>query len=382
MTTSLNRRYVPEIDQLRCLAALLVIFYHGFQLMGARLARGAAFDPGQDWVIARNPLIAVIEEGHSGVGLFIVLSGFVLSLGAVGRRLSYGRFLLARILRIYPVLVVFAVVAFAVRPTGVLNMVATLLPLNTTETVRNDFTAMFWAVGVEFECYLVFPFLILFSNRFGTRLLVQIIIIAVVLRMLAVFSEGANARDISYWTVAGRIDEFCIGMIAARLYLLHGWRDTVPRILVLPTGGLVLVMLWLFNRWGGWPVISTWKLIWPTVEGSVWALFLLCYLRAGQLLPRLVARPLTRVGEVSYSLYMVHFVVVNFCIANGLYVRATGNGYYDALLSTAVIVLPIGSLIAWLLYSAIERPFLQMRPRYVEGAIDADHAAMSLAGPD
>ena len=100
MTVSVNRRYIPEIDQLRAFAALLVLFYHGLQLIGTQLAQGIAFDPSRHWLYPANPVLTIIEEGHSGVSLFIVLSGFILSLGAVGNSVSYGRFLAARILRI------------------------------------------------------------------------------------------------------------------------------------------------------------------------------------------------------------------------------------------------------------------------------------------
>ena len=100
MTTSINRPYLPAVDQIRAIAALLVLFYHGFQLLGARLEYGVDFNPFQHWVRARNPILSIIEEGHTGVALFIVLSGFILSLGSVGHDIDYGRFLKARMLRI------------------------------------------------------------------------------------------------------------------------------------------------------------------------------------------------------------------------------------------------------------------------------------------
>ncbi len=366
MTTSVNRPYIPEVDQLRAFAALLVVFYHGLRLIGPQLAN--IVPPENYWIIPRNPALAAIEEGHSGVGLFIVLSGFILSLGAVGRRIDYGRFMLARILRLYPLLLVFTIVAYSIHPVDFASLLSIVLPVNATSAMYGNFMAMFWAVAVEFQCYLIFPFLILFSNSRGTRFLLQVIAVAIVLRVLAVFSEGANARDISYWTVVGRIDQFCLGMIAARLYLLHGWRDRTRAIWFPAAAAAALLTLWAFNRAGGWPVSSHWKLLWPPVEGCVWALFILCYLSAGRVLPGALSSPATWVGERSYSLYLIHFVVLKLVIANQIYVRATGVIAYDAVLTTAVVAVPLALLISMLLYETIEKPFLQLRPKYVISA--------------
>jgi peptidoglycan/LPS O-acetylase OafA/YrhL len=376
MTESPNRRYVPEIDQLRCFASLLVLFYHGFQVIGAQLTYGVAFDPARHWVKANNPLVAAIEEGHSGVALFIVLSGFVLSLGTVGRQIRYGQFLLARILRLYPVLILFGVAAYSLDRSDVLLLVTTILPFNGAHTLAGGFTAMFWAVAVEFQCYLVFPFLILFSRRMGARVLVQAIAVALLLRCLAVFSEGASAQSIGYWTVLGRLDQFCIGMIAARLYLLHGWRDRARPWMIAPASLFIVGLLWAFNEFGGWPGEANWKLLWPDAEGAGWAAVILAYLRAGGSLPSWIARPVTFVGKISYSFYMVHYVVLVLCLHKALFLRLTGRGYDDALITTALVVLPIALASAALLFDTVERPFMQLRPRYVVDGAPGDAGAI------
>lgn len=366
MTTSANRNYVPEIDQLRAFAALLVLFYHGLQLIGARLAHGVDFDASQHWLRSANPLLAVIEEGHSGVSLFIVLSGYTLSLNVIGHRVRYGPFILARVLRIYPMLLV-CLAAVSLPGQDVATVVTTALPAVGVGKVVAPLTAMFWAVAVEFQCYLVFPFLILFSNKIGTRFLLQLVAVAVVFRALAVLSQEVNPRDITYWTTIGRIDQFCIGIITARL-AASGKAAALRPFWFAPALATAIGSLWAFNAVGGWPVVSLWKLIWPTIEGAVWAFVIVTYLPAGRFLPRFIAAVATRVGEVSYSLYLVHFAVIAAVIKHGWYLRLIDGGPYDALLTTLAVALPVSVAIAALTFHTIESPFLALRPRYVERA--------------
>lgn len=154
-------------------------------------------------------------------------------------------------------------------------------------------------------------------------------------------------------------------MITARLYLLHGWRDRARPWMIAPAGIVIVGLLWAFNAVGGWPVQANWKLLWPDVEGLGWAALVLTYLCAGATLPRWIARPVTFVGKISYSLYVVHFVVLMLCLNNTLFLRFTGHGYDDALITTALVVLPIALASAALLFDTIERPFMALRPRYV-----------------
>jgi peptidoglycan/LPS O-acetylase OafA/YrhL len=53
-------------------------------------------------MVAPGPLAAVVIEGHTAVGLFMGLSGFIFTFGAGDRAVRYAPFLRNRILRIYP----------------------------------------------------------------------------------------------------------------------------------------------------------------------------------------------------------------------------------------------------------------------------------------
>jgi peptidoglycan/LPS O-acetylase OafA/YrhL len=366
MTASANRAYLPEVDQIRALAALLVLFYHGLQVIGAQLAYGRAFDPVTDWLYPSNPLITIIEEGHSGVALFIVLSGFILARGAIGNEVRYGPFLIARAWRIYPMMLLCLVVAVSAREGASLAEVAgIILPILPVGGLSTHLTAMLWAVTVELQCYLLFPFLIRFSNARGVTFLLQVVAVAFLMRILVMLGDGADIHRLGYWTVVGRIDQFALGIVAARLYpagALSRWRGLIWLGLSLAVAS---ASLGFYNRHHLFRPLW-FDIVWPTFEGALWAVFLVAYLAVARtILPKIVQSGLTRFGVVSYSFYLLHFAVIYAAIHVGAFVRLTGSPYPDAIVTTLIVVLPVTLALSVLTYNTVEAPFLALRPQYI-----------------
>ena len=381
MPASVNRKYIPEIDQLRAFAALLVLFYHGLQLIGARLAYGVDFDPAKHWLHYIEP-----DRRRDRGGAHwrqYVHRPFRVHPSPWRRRPSGDKDEIptARVLRLYPMLVVCLLVSSQIVPTSLLGFRKNLLPLTMPGQIGNPLTAMFWAVYVEFQCYLLFPSLSVFSNESGSRFLAKVILVTVGVRLLIVLAYGVNPGNLSY-TVFGRdrpvLPRHHCG--TTRLYTMRNLVSLDPAWFA-PAAIAVVMMLWGFNWLGGLPSDGLWKITWPTVEGSIWAAFIVTYLQAGRKLPSAIAWIAAKIGEVSYSLYLLHFAIVVTIIRYGLFVRATGNGYYDALVTTLLVVLPNCPPIAVLTYYAIERPFLRLRPRYIVAAAEIVERNQPAFGP-
>jgi peptidoglycan/LPS O-acetylase OafA/YrhL len=362
---STNRTFISALDQLRGLAFLLVATYHGLQLFGAELAHARPFDPHRDWIISMNPFVAIIEEGHTGVGAFITLSGFILSLGVMGKRYSVSGFLIARALRIYPMLLVCTIIAALSiaalpGPSKLSRVLLTLLPFNAPGGIINAFTALFWAVRVELQCYIAFPLLMWLGAKRGNRALVPVVVAMILLRVVLVGLGWASARDLSYWTFWGRIDQFCIGMMSARLFN-EGWRPPVPVLVPLVAVGCVLVA---FNQLGGWPVDAGWKAIWPDLEALLWGSVIIVAANASTW-RTMFGRILGWIGEISYSAYLLHFAIIATIVKYNLMFRATGNPIADALLTTVLMAIPLTLIAGATGFYVVERPALRRRPRYV-----------------
>ena len=365
---SSNIEYLPGVDHLRGFAALLIVFYHGVGLVSYELRFGEPFTS-QHWLVGKTMFDALVLEGHTAVALFMVLSGFIFTYGAWGRNIRFGSFLRNRFLRIFPLFLLLVLVGMAAYPQqvdlpGFLQTVVGLSNFHKNALRLGSFSSMFWTIGIEWQFYLLFPFLIVFFQRRGARYLLLLMALAAIARWL-IYLETGNARFASYWTLIGRIDQFALGMIAARLYVQWG----ESRALAWSFPGAVffaLVAVGMFNQLGGWPVNAPWRVMWSTIEGLAWAWVVLSYLSLVRGRGGPVSTAAAALGTVSYSIYLWHFAIVSTLIKQKWFV-ATGSGpIVDAWVTTAVIAVPAVLLVATLSYHTVEAPFLGLRRRYLD----------------
>ena len=372
-----NIRYLPAVDHLRAFAALLIVFYHGLHVFSyqARFGRDFATD---HWLQAGNPLLAVLAEGHTAVALFMVLSGFILTVGALEGGVSWAGFIRNRLLRTYPLflLVLFIGIAAAPQNFSFTALATSVLAMGNQAGafVAPPFTSMLWTIAIEWQFYLIFPLLVAVLSRGWTRQLAGFIAVLLLLRLTAVIA-GGNARDISYLQIVGRLDQFLLGMWAAWCWRQRPLTPKAGAALAALALAAILCAAWGFNVLGGWPTTPGWKIFVPTIEGAIWTAFLLGYVACANGASGLWSRTLARIGEISYSIYLLHFVVIWSLLKLGLPHVFSGGFVDDALLNTALIALPITLLVSALSYAFIERPFLRLRGNYHRDAARADAPA-------
>jgi peptidoglycan/LPS O-acetylase OafA/YrhL len=364
---SQNVGYLAGVDHLRGFAAILMILYHGYQQLGGpQFAEGA------------NPVESFLIEGHTAVALFLVLSGFIFTWGALERgadAVQYGPFLRNRLLRILPMYVVVVVLGMYTNPGGYsLTTIVQLFTLQGTPPIVDGdlgaFGTLLWTISVEFAFYLIFPFLFVFLRRYGPWYLVGLIALANVLRLMSASVNEDGIRDLSYWTIAGRIDQFLVGMLLAWVLVRRRDAGARPGVAWLAVfGGIVIVLgvLTAYNRNGGWLVSTWWKAGWPLVEALAWAVFAGAWIVASRTLSRPVAAALALPGIVSYSAYLLHYVFVAALRDRGV-PELVDLGRWNALAVTLVIVVPATFAVATLAYLVVERPFMQRRVRYLSSS--------------
>lgn len=366
MHSAQPRLYLQRLDHLRFYAAALVLFFHFFHSQLPDLKSG-------------NILVSLIDEGHSGIALFMVISGFIFTVLAGEQRINYGGFVRNRLLRIYPLFVFAVFLQLFIGAYnnhlnhGALQLIGWLIPFRADTVALSPQFAQLWTIWVEFQFYLIFPFLLYFTQQKGPKYLFAWLLLLFLSRLL-VFAATGSVRFLAYETIFGRLDQFIVGMLLGRLWVLHDSSGKARRLLsplwLLPAGTAVLLGLHGFSRWCGYTDINNplW-IIWPLIEGAIWGGWLWAYLRARCPLPLSlggrVGRILGGLGTISFSIYVLHNLVIQAWNARfGL--LAVGDPRLAVLVTGGLVILPAVLLVSALTYWLIEQPFLAMRRAYLD----------------
>ena len=368
---STNFGYIPALDHLRGFAAVLVLFFHSSHFISHKMIYSTPYDPAK-WAKAGNPFSALAIEGHTAVSLFFLLSGFVFTVGSLQKKLNYLGFYRNRLLRTYPLFLFFLTlgIAFNTENFSITALLQSVFFMANSDTAINGgaFTFVFWSIAVEWHFYLLFPLLLVCVQKWGWKVLPGLILALLVVRTGAYFA-GADMRVLSYWTIVGRLDQFLLGMLAGiyyRNYFVAGKRLDYVAI---GGAGLVLMLLFGFNQLGGGGANNYLWIFWPTLEAMAWAIFLIGYLSIARHFHRLVGNALVALGTISYSIYMGHYLVLDFFLRRDWdSLWRLGDPVATAALNTFVFMLPLALLLATITYFCVERPFLLRRRKYVQVA--------------
>ncbi|WP_316187586.1 MULTISPECIES: acyltransferase [unclassified Bradyrhizobium] len=360
---------MPLLDHLRFLAAGLVILFHT-----VLETRGTGRP-------AETFHIALIDQGHVGVGLFMVISGFIMMTMFMGRDVEPLKFYYNRALRIYPLLIL--IVSFGYfttpdpRPTAAgINFLMSLLPISNLYRLQyGSFGGHLWTIAVELQFYLLLPILLRFRRRYGRLAFYGGVLgIAFALRA-AQYALTGTAHALSYFSLFGSIDLFIGGMIAAEIYqhLQQRKVEYEPWLVLATLAAIGVVIAMMFSvpsffhvDWQHVSIDSVSRsnkwVIWPLLQAMMWSVFLLLYLRSrSQIWGSAI---LANLGKCSYSAYIWHILVIALLKTKLMWLSSYALGLF--------LVLPVTLLIALVSYHLIELPFLHLRSTYQQRPEEAD----------
>lgn len=355
MTAKSGKFFIPSLDGIRAVAVLIVFLSHV----------GIKYVP-----------------GGFGVTVFFFLSGYLITTllrreHDRSNRIDLRKFYMRRVLRILPPF--YLVLLLAIGASWLVGVYSEFSSLQLEALVSQFFhysnyhnvvygnqymslgTEVYWSLAVEEHFYLLFPLFYILLRRFKlgaskqATVFLGICLLVLLWRCLLVFTMGAD-YDRIFFATDTRIDSILFGCAMAVAYnpAMEQDRQLSERNLkwvFLPLG-LVLLLITLAVR-----VDSFRDTLRYTVQGvALYPIFIAAIRFPDWGLFRVLNWSWVRfVGVLSYSLYLVHFVVIKILNAT---MPELG------MLATGLIALVISFAISYGIYRFAEVPAAKLKRKY------------------
>ena len=337
---------IRPLTSLRICAALWVLVYHFRNHLGLDLER-----------------FGLVAKGYLGVDLFFILSGFILShvytRAFAERRFNYASFLWARLARVYPVHLVTLAATIAIwlaalklgvgfdpqafDPRTLPQHLLLIHAWGTTPTVQWNFPS--WSISAEWFAYLGFP--VAATSSLAARRQPVLLVLAALALFVTMFLV-ARAGGVLFTDMSAQIGALRILPAFLMGTALHRFGSSVSLPAAAASAGAIAACA-LIAIAASLRLSDLW--IWPGL-----ALLIYCLAETSKAAkPGVMSTPLlVYLGEVSYSVYMVHLPV--------------DIVYFHGLQRLAPHLSPAGAGLAWsgafvaclvaaiAVYHGVERP--------------------------
>ena len=337
----MNFQYRSEIDGLRALAVIPVIFFHA----------GFIFFSG----------------GFVGVDVFFVISGYLITTIIIkeldNNKFSLKDFYVRRARRILPALIfvilITSFVSFIFLTHSELNsyfrsVIATLLFLSnlyfykTTPyfSSESDLEPLLhtWSLSVEEQFYIIFPVVLLFFTKFFKKYIFLFFIFVLISSLLICqFLALKTGGTLNFYFTLSRAWELALGAICAYIIIYKNLTFSILLKNLLSIIGIIAILfsIFYFNRQTLYPSLYT---LLPAIGTALIILFA----NKGTYVQKILSIKLfVCAGLISYSLYLWHQPILAF-----------GRAFFDDFSITLKIILLLSSLLLSIFsYHFIEKIF-------------------------
>lgn len=327
-----------DIELLRGVAVLLVVFFH----LGLKSFQG----------------------GFIGVDIFFVVSGFLMA-GTLNRLRPQDvvDFYWRRGRRVLPALIVVLLLSLIVGTVVLLPfdirrlsneiIFSSIFIPNISFWFDSSYFEMqlfrptlhFWSLGVEIQYYILFPLILYFHKKhwlYSFTLMIASL-------ALCIFLTPISSKT-AFFLTPFRIWEFLIGFF---VYQIRGRKPDLLRNEVLQ-GAIFFCCIYFFFAYSGKDLRDD-NFPWPgaLLPVLVAAFVIFINFQPNNKFFQILFSPLALLGRMSYSVYLVHFVVFSFFIYTPFRVNPMGFTFGVDL----IFVLLVTLLISTLIYRTVEVPF-------------------------
>ena len=302
-----SNQYRPDVDGLRAIAVLTVLFFH--------------------------TAIPGFSGGFVGVDIFYVISGYLIT-SIIAKDEAAGKFSIVsfydrRIRRIFPAL--FGVVFFTVLVSTVLlppsdfaffgksllamTFFVSNIFFERTGGARGYFAAdahpqvllHTWSLSVEEQFYLLFPTFLILLTRFAKKHVREFLCVVIIVSFAINIWAIRHRPPVAFYLLVPRAWELLLGALLA-IKAVPPIKHRILREIAGFAGlGLVAWAVAVFTPdtafpgvWALFPCLGAWLVIYAGENG------------ASSIKTILSFRPLVFIGVISYSLYLWHWPIVVF----------------------------------------------------------------------
>ncbi len=356
---------LDALTSLRFFACLMIIFHHCSITFFGEI----------------TPFFSIIiSRLAQGVSFFFILSGFILAYAyrEFNKERSIFIFFKARFARIFPCFIFCFLLGcillhYKIRFNTLIPFIFMVQSWIPNAHYYFSYNAVSWSISTEFSFYIVYPLLLIILHKKPKLfVLVSSIPLLLIIFINGYFSIPWMAPDnnkliqlIGYYLLyinpLSRIFEFSIGMF---LYYLWEQKNNKQNYKIetvcqfISVFALIIFILFpsipdTFYRIYFGPVVYNWS----TLMGgfAVMAAVIYFFARDG-LFSRLISNKLfVTLGEISFSIYMCHQIILNFCISHNDVIFRFSGGINFMLYFLYVILL---SYVIWVFIETPMRKFI------------------------
>ena len=356
-----GQKLIPQIDGLRFIAIAAVVAYHinGFVFQRTSFYESAA--------IESDPICRFFAEGHTGVQLFFVISGFILGLPFAkhyiddGKRVALSHYFTRRIVRL--------------EPPYIIAMTLTLVALVATkgmqlfELLPHYFASLLyihyfvygtgstligaaWSLEIEVQFYMMAPLLAqVFSISSVSTRRAALILGIVVCGLFQYGVEYPAHSPMHGWTILSSLHWFFAGFLLADLYVVGELSpSTCP-------------VLWDVVGSAAWAAI--WCVVYFRFHIHVLLPFLILLAYAVAFKGRLYKSALSTswvyiIGGMCYTIYLYHSMIKAIVGGRTTVVQLGVSPGSESIVQCLLISLPI-VIVCSVLFVVAEKPFMSRK---------------------
>ena len=358
-------KYRPEIDGLRSIAVLAVVFFHADFLISFTLGNKSFED------------LNLFQGGFIGVDVFFVISGYLITSlilnGIKSKSFTLANFYERRARRILPALFTIIIISIPLSfiyllPKQVegysMSVLSTLLfssniwfwmedgysywaPINEFKPLLHT-----WSLAVEEQFYIFYPIFLIFLTSYFKKYFTGLLLIVFFISLQIAQFGSENYIVANFYLLPSRGWELMAGAFLAKLEFSKSRISNPIFDVIMPLLGLILILnsIMFFNSSTSHPSILT---LYPIIG----TMLIIWFSKKGEIVSDLLSsKLLVFIGKISYSLYLWHFLL--FSYAN-IYYQQSYNIWREIELGTEVkfLIIIVSIVLSIITYTFIEKPF-------------------------